>query len=113
SSAKIGQFFYEGLMTSPRTAIGGRYGIRSCQFCGAATRAIQTERGLHLEEAMFRASFFATVLCASAVCGPAFAIGLGEAGELEHARANARAGGPLSDRDAELLQRYGCLSGTN
>jgi hypothetical protein len=68
---------------------------------------------LHLEEAMFRASFFATVLCAIAVGGPALAMGLGEAGELEHARANARAGGPLSDRDAELLQRYGCLSGTD
>lgn len=39
--------------------------------------------------------------------------GLVEAGELEHARANARAGGPVSERDAELLQRYGCLSGTN
>lgn len=38
--------------------------------------------------------------------------GLGEAGELEHARANARAGGPLNERDAELLERYGCLSGT-
>jgi hypothetical protein len=36
-----------------------------------------------------------------------------EAGELEHARANARAGGPVSERDAELLERYGCLSGTN
>lgn len=32
--------------------------------------------------------------------------------ELEHARANARAGGPISERDAELLERYGCLSGT-
>ncbi|CAN1721477.1 YARHG domain-containing protein [Hyphomicrobium sp. 1Nfss2.1] len=39
--------------------------------------------------------------------------GLVEAGELEHARANARAGGPVSERDAELLERYGCLSGTN
>lgn len=38
--------------------------------------------------------------------------GLGEAGELEHARANARAGGPLNERDAELLERHGCLSGT-
>lgn len=44
---------------------------------------------------------------------PATALGLGEAGELEHARANARAGGPVSERDAELLERYGCLSGTN
>jgi hypothetical protein len=32
--------------------------------------------------------------------------------ELESARANARAGGPVSERDAELLDRYGCLSGT-
>jgi hypothetical protein len=43
--------------------------------------------------------------------GPA-AAGLVEAGELEAARANARAGGPVSERDAELLERYGCLSGT-
>lgn len=45
--------------------------------------------------------------------GPAGAAGLGEAAELEHARANARAGGPISERDAELLERWGCLSGTN
>lgn len=32
--------------------------------------------------------------------------------ELESARANARAGGPLSERDRELLERYGALSGT-
>ena len=32
--------------------------------------------------------------------------------EVESARANARAGGPVSERDAELLDRYGCLSGT-
>jgi hypothetical protein len=44
----------------------------------------------------------------SAVAG-----GMVEAGELEHARANARAGGPVSERDAELLERYGCTSGTN
>lgn len=44
---------------------------------------------------------------------PASALGLGEAADLEHARANARSGGPISDRDAELLERYGCLSGTN
>lgn len=43
---------------------------------------------------------------------PAVAGGLVEAGELEAARANARAGGPVSERDAELLQRYGCTSGT-
>lgn len=40
------------------------------------------------------------------------ALGLGTAGELEHARANARAGGPLSERDVELLERWGCTSGT-
>ena len=32
--------------------------------------------------------------------------------EVEAARANARAGGPTNARDAELLNRYGCLSGT-
>lgn len=32
--------------------------------------------------------------------------------DVEHARANARAGGPVSEQDAELLERYGCLSGT-
>ena len=52
-------------------------------------------------------------LAALAVSGPAAAGGLGEAAELEHARANARAGGPVSERDKELLERYGCLSGTN
>lgn len=41
-----------------------------------------------------------------------FAAGGGEAGDLEHARMNALAGGPISERDAELLQRWGCLSGT-
>jgi hypothetical protein len=45
--------------------------------------------------------------------GAASAGGLVEAGELEHARANARAGGPVSEQDADLLQRYGCTSGTN
>jgi hypothetical protein len=47
-----------------------------------------------------------------ASASPAAAGGLVEAGELEAARANARAGGPISERDAELLERYGCLSGT-
>ena len=44
--------------------------------------------------------------------GAAVARGLGEAGDLEHARAMARAGGRVSEYDAELLQRYGCTSGT-
>ena len=43
---------------------------------------------------------------------PVAAAGLGTAIELEAARANARAGGPVSARDAELLERHGCLSGT-
>ena len=32
--------------------------------------------------------------------------------EVEGARANARAGGPVSEHDAWLLERYGALSGT-
>jgi hypothetical protein len=32
--------------------------------------------------------------------------------DVENARANARAGGPISGYDAELLERWGCLSGT-
>ncbi|MBX9927123.1 MAG: hypothetical protein K2Y05_12260 [Hyphomicrobiaceae bacterium] len=55
----------------------------------------------------------AAVLVLATVSVPASARGLGEAGELEAARANARAGGPNSERDKELLSRYGCLSGTN
>ena len=48
-----------------------------------------------------------------AFSGPVLALGLGgEAVETEAARANARAGGPTNARDAELLERYGCLSGT-
>jgi hypothetical protein len=32
--------------------------------------------------------------------------------EVEHARANARAGGPVNSQDAEFLERWGALSGT-
>lgn len=32
--------------------------------------------------------------------------------DVEFARGNARAGGPISAYDAELLRRWGCLSGT-
>jgi hypothetical protein len=32
--------------------------------------------------------------------------------DLEAARANARAGGPTNAHDADLLNRYGALSGT-
>ena len=62
-------------------------------------------RGLKLAAA-------AAGLAVVAFSGPTAAGGLVEAGELEAARANARAGGPVSERDAELLERYGCLSGT-
>lgn len=69
---------------------------------------------------MLRTSIIAAVALAAvsgfelvATSAPAAAFGLGEAGDLEHARANARAGGPVSDYDADLLKRYGCLSGTD
>jgi hypothetical protein len=56
---------------------------------------------------------FATVgLLALAASGPALALGGGEAGDLQAARLNALAGGPLSERDKELLERWGCESGT-
>ncbi len=32
--------------------------------------------------------------------------------DVENARANARAGGPVSEYDRELLGRWGCESGT-
>jgi hypothetical protein len=32
--------------------------------------------------------------------------------DVENARANARAGGPVSAYDVGLLERWGCLSGT-
>jgi hypothetical protein len=62
---------------------------------------------------MHRWMFAAVGLLMLAASGPATAGGLAEAGELEAARANARAGGPVSERDAELLERWGCLSGTD
>ena len=46
-----------------------------------------------------------------AAASPATAGG-GELQETVAARANARAGGPTNARDAELLRRWGCLSGT-
>lgn len=49
---------------------------------------------------------------AGALCGLALPVQADSYWELESARANARAGGPVSERDAELLDRYGCLSGT-
>ncbi len=32
--------------------------------------------------------------------------------DVEHARMNALAGGPTNARDAYILRRYGCFSGT-
>ncbi len=56
---------------------------------------------------------YATVgLLALAASGAAAARGLGEAAAVEHARMNALAGGPTNAYDAELLERYGCYSGT-
>ena len=60
-----------------------------------------------------RRLLIATVgLLALAAPGVVAARGLGEAAEVEHARMNALAGGPTNARDAELLERYGCYSGT-
>ena len=60
-----------------------------------------------------RRLMIATVgLLALAAPGTVAARGLGEAAEVEHARMNALAGGPTNARDAELLERYGCYSGT-
>jgi hypothetical protein len=47
--------------------------------------------------------------CALALLLPATAYADGRY-DVEHARANARAGGPVSEYDYELLERYGHLS---
>jgi hypothetical protein len=51
----------------------------------------------------------ALVVAAQEVAGGA----LSGAADLESARANARAGGPTSEYDRDLLRRYGCSSGTH
>ena len=61
---------------------------------------------------MYRLIFAMVGLAALAASGPAVARGGGEAGDLQAARLNALAGGPLSERDKELLERWGCESGT-
>jgi hypothetical protein len=61
---------------------------------------------------MRRLVIAAVGLLALAAPGAVAARGLGEAAEVEHARMNALAGGPTNARDAELLERYGCYSGT-
>jgi hypothetical protein len=57
------------------------------------------------------------VRVAAAAAGVLLALGPGAVRadniwDVENARANARAGGPISAYDAELLDRWGCLSGT-
>ncbi len=61
---------------------------------------------------MHKMMIAAAGLLTLAASGPALALGGGEAGDLQAARLNALAGGPLSERDKELLERYGCESGT-
>ena len=61
---------------------------------------------------MYRTIIAVSGLGLLVAAGPAAAAGLAEAGELQAARLNAMAGGPVSERDAELLERYGCESGT-
>lgn len=62
----------------------------------------------------FAISAVSGIVAVFAVAGgsavPAVA-GAGTAYELEHARANARAGGPISEYDAELLERWGNSTG--
>ena len=60
---------------------------------------------------MHRLIFAVAPLLALAASRSAVA-GLVGAAEVEHARMNALAGGPTNARDAELLERYGCYSGT-
>jgi hypothetical protein len=61
---------------------------------------------------MHRLIYAAVQLVALAASGPAVARGVVGAAEVEHARMNALAGGPTNAHDAELLERYGCYSGT-
>ena len=60
---------------------------------------------------MHRARLAAAGLSVLVALGPA-AVRADTIWDVENARANARAGGPVSAFDAELLDRWGCLSGT-
>ena len=60
---------------------------------------------------MHRVRLVAAGLSVLAVLGPA-AVHADTIWDVENARANARAGGPVSAFDRELLERWGCLSGT-
>jgi len=63
---------------------------------------------------MRRSTLVLAALAVGTLAAPAeiAAGGLVGAAEVEHARMNALAGGPTNERDAELLERYGCYSGT-
>ena len=54
----------------------------------------------------------AVALLSLPIIGSATPVQANEISEVVGARANARAGGPLSPHDAELIDRYGALSGT-
>ena len=68
---------------------------------------------LVLEEANMRRSILAIAGFGALIAAAPTVASAQSYWDLEHARANARAGGPISEQDAELLERYGCLSGTN
>jgi hypothetical protein len=91
--------------------------LRPGPLSGAATRLTQLQEPIDKNAVprgmQMRRLIFAFGLVVLALSRPTAVLALGEAAELEHARANARAGGPVSERDKELLERYGCLSGTN
>lgn len=66
-----------------------------------------------MQRAMTTALGLAALAMTVPLSAPAMAGVGGEAARLESARANARAGGPVSEDQADLLRRYGCLSGTD
>ena len=59
---------------------------------------------------MHRMTFAAAALAALLASGGA--VRADTIWDVENARGNDRAGGPVSAYDAELLERWGCLSGT-
>ena len=63
---------------------------------------------------MYKITITAIGIAMFAMSVPASArMGSGDAMGVEVARANARAGGPISDHDKDLLERYGCLENTS
>jgi hypothetical protein len=55
---------------------------------------------------------FAAVLLSALIVGAPTAVFADNIWDVTNARANARAGGPISEYDRELLGRWGCESGT-